>query len=148
MLEFSCFRLLNVFSFIAKHPGKYWYDLNKHDLHWNLSDNGWAKMAWSGLFAPWNQASGIFIHEMDKFEPAKVIKTLRKYPITSICAAPTLYRSLVVEQNIKDLKAIDDKSSSVHLRQCLSAGEPLNEEVINKWRDYTNISIREGKQLN
>ena len=105
-------------------------------------------MAWSGLFAPWSQASGIFIHEMDKFEPANVIKTLRKYPITSICAAPTLYRSLVVEQNIKDLKAIDDKSSSVHLRQCLSAGEPLNEEVINKWRDYTNISIREGKQLN
>ena len=101
-------------------------------------------MAWSGVFAPWSQAAGVFIHEMNKFETSKVIKTLREHPITSICAAPTLYRSLVVAKDIESLNPIQNKGGPLKLRQCLSAGEPLNEEVIKKWRDNTNITIREG----
>ena len=125
-------------------PGKYWYDFSKDDLHWNISDNGWAKMAWSGVFAPWSQAAGVFIHEMSKFETSKVIKTLRDHPITSICAAPTLYRSLVVAKDIESLNPSKHMEGSMKLRQCLSAGEPLNEEVIKKWRNNTNLTIREG----
>ena len=124
--------------------GKYWYNLKKDDLHWNLSDNGWAKMAWSGVFGPWSQAAGVFIHEMTKFESPKIIETLIKHPITSICAAPTLYRSLVVAKDINKLHPSGEKQNSLQLRQCLSAGEPLNEEVIKKWNDITNIVIREG----
>ena len=124
--------------------GRYWYDFKPNDLHWNISDNGWAKMAWSGVFAPWSQAAGVFIHEMNKFETSKVIKTLREHPITSICAAPTLYRSLVVAKDIESLNPIQNKERSLKLRQCLSAGEPLNEEVIKKWGENTNLTIREG----
>ena len=124
--------------------GKYWYDFTPNDLHWNISDNGWAKMAWSGVFAPWSQAAGVFIHEMNKFETSKVIKTLREHPISSICAAPTLYRSLVVAKDIESLNPIQNKEGSLKLRQCLSAGEPLNEEVIKKWGENTNLTIREG----
>ena len=101
-------------------------------------------MAWSGVFAPWSQAAGVFIHEMNKFEPPKIIETLRKHPISSICAAPTLYRSLVVAKDIKNLNPSECKANSLSLRQCLSAGEPLNDEVIKKWKDNTNIVIREG----
>ena len=119
--------------------------MTKDDLHWNLSDNGWAKMAWSGVFAPWSQAAGVFIHEISKFESPKIIETLTKYPITSICAAPTLYRSLVVAKDIHKLHPSGEaNSSSSCLRQCLSAGEPLNEEVIKKWKDSTKLFIREG----
>ena len=101
-------------------------------------------MAWSGVFAPWSQAAGVFIHEMSKFETSKVIKTLREHPITSICAAPTLYRSLVVAKDIESLNPSHNMGGSMKLRQCLSAGEPLNEEVIKKWRNNTNLAIREG----
>ena len=101
-------------------------------------------MAWSGVFAPWSQAAGVFIHEMNKFETSKVIKTLREHPITSICAAPTLYRSLVVAKDIERLNPSQNMEGSMTLRQCLSAGEPLNEEVIKKWRNNTNLTIREG----
>ena len=118
--------------------------MTKDDLHWNISDNGWAKMAWSGVFAPWSQAAGVFIHEMNKFEAPTIIETLTKYPITSICAAPTLYRSLVVAKDINNLNPSGKATNSSCLRQCLSAGEPLNEEVIKKWRENTNILIREG----
>ena len=127
--------------------GRYWYDFKPNDLHWNISDNGWAKMAWSGVFAPWSQAAGVFIHEMNKFETSKVIKTLREHPITSICAAPTLYRSLVVAKDIESLNPSQNMEGSMKLRQCLSAGEPLNEEVIKKWRNNTNLTIREGIQI-
>ena len=109
-------------------------------------------MAWSGVFAPWSQASGVFIHEMNKFESPKIIETLTKHPITSICAAPTLYRSLVVAKDINKLRRTEksvphpsgNEQNSLQLRQCLSAGEPLNEKVIRKWNDITNIVIREG----
>ena len=101
-------------------------------------------MAWSGVFAPWSQAAGIFIHEMSKFETSKVIKTLREHPITSICASPTLYRSLVVAKDVESLNPIQNKEGSLKLRQCLSAGEPLNEEVIKKWGENTHLTIREG----
>ena len=124
--------------------GKYWYDFTNEDLHWNISDNGWAKMAWSGVFAPWSQAAGVFIHAMNKFDTSKVIDTMTKHPITSICAAPTLYRSLIVAKDITKLTPMAKKESSMKLRQCLSAGEPLNDEVINKWKNITNITIREG----
>ena len=96
------------------------------------------------MFAPWSQAAGVFIHEMNKFETSKGIKTLREHPITSICAAPTLYRSLVVAKDIESLNPSQNMEGSMKLRQCLSAGEPLNEEVIKKWRNNTNLTIREG----
>ena len=96
------------------------------------------------MFAPWSQAAGVFIHEMSKFETSKVIKTLRDHPITSICAAPTLYRSLVVAKDIETLNPIQNMGGCLKLRQCLSAGEPLNEEVIKKWGENTSITIREG----
>ena len=101
-------------------------------------------MAWSGVFAPWSQAAGVFIHAMNKFDSSKVIDTLTKHPITSICAAPTLYRSLVVAKDITELSPTANGDSSLKLRQCLSAGEPLNDEVINKWKNITDITIREG----
>ena len=115
--------------------GKYWLDLKPSDLHWNISDTGWAKSAWSNLFAPWSQGAGVFIHDMPRFEVEDVIKVLQEVPITTLCAPPTLYRSLIKSDNVKDFKS---------LNHCVSAGEPLNEEVIKTWHDKTGLWIREG----
>ncbi|KAK2180218.1 hypothetical protein NP493_453g02008 [Ridgeia piscesae] len=113
--------------------GKYWLDLTPSDVHWNLSDTGWAKSAWSSVFAPWIQGACVFVHHTPKFNPERVLET---YPISTFCAAPTAYRMLVLENLTKyNLSSI---------RHCVSGGEPLNPEVIDQWLDATGTEIREG----
>src|SRR5205814_6267583 len=61
--------------------GKYWLDLRSDDVHWNLSDTGWAKAAWSSLFAPWHMGACIFVVDArGKFDPAATLRTLAAYP--------------------------------------------------------------------
>ncbi|MCA9076686.1 MAG: AMP-binding protein [Planctomycetaceae bacterium] len=117
--------------------GRYWLDLHPDDLHWNVSDTGWAKAAWSSLFGPWIQGAGLFVqHSPGRFDPGDVIRMLNKFPITTMCAAPTIFRLLVQE----DLSQLKPKV----LRHCVAAGEPLNPEVISTWKKATGITIRDG----
>ncbi|WP_165876253.1 AMP-binding protein [Heliophilum fasciatum] len=116
--------------------GKYWLDLTPDDLHWNLSDTGWAKAAWSSLFGPWICGAALFIHHNDRFDPKQTLEFMGKYPITTFCGAPTIYRMLVLE----DLKAYTFPT----LRHCVGAGEPLNPEVISVWQEATGLTIRDG----
>lgn len=117
--------------------GKYWLDLGKDDLHWNVSDTGWGKAAWSSLFGPWNMGATLFVHDgRGKYNPRETLEFLQRYPITTFCAAPTIYRLLVLE-DLKDY-------AFPHLRSCTGAGEPLNPEVINIWQAATGLAIRDG----
>jgi len=121
--------------------GKYWLDLHEGDLLWNLSETGWAKFAWSNLFGPWSQGAAMFIHDArGKFNPIETLKMLNKYPITTLCAPPTAYRMLVLDEPMKYMKANPPKA----LRHCVGAGEPLNPEVIKVWEDETGMTIRDG----
>ena len=117
--------------------GKYWLDLKPDDLHWNLSDTGWAKAAWSSLFGPWNMGAALFVHDgRGKYNPRETLELLARHPITTFCAAPTIYRLLVLE----DLAAY----RFAQLRSCTGAGEPLNPEVIEVWQRATGLTIRDG----
>jgi acyl-coenzyme A synthetase/AMP-(fatty) acid ligase len=117
--------------------GRFWLDLREEDLHWNVSDTGWAKAAWSSLFGPWNCGANLFVqHTAGKFQPADVLTCLAQYPITTLCAAPTIYRWLVQ----LDL----EKFRPMALRHCVAAGEPLNPEVIAVWKKATGLTIRDG----
>jgi acyl-coenzyme A synthetase/AMP-(fatty) acid ligase len=116
--------------------GHYWLDLRPDDLHWNMSDTGWAKAAWSSYFGPWTCGAALFVHHTDTFEPKRMLDVLAKYPITTFCGAPTIYRMLVLE----DLTAW----KFPHLRHCVGAGEPLNPEVIETWQHATGLVIRDG----
>ncbi len=117
--------------------GKYWLDLQPGDLHWNAADNGWAKAAWSSLFGPWNMGAALFVQDSrGKFNPTETLELLARYPITTFCAPPTVYRTLVLE----DLGRYQFPA----LRWCVGAGEPLNPEVIDTWREATGLTIRDG----
>jgi acyl-coenzyme A synthetase/AMP-(fatty) acid ligase len=116
--------------------GKFWLDLKPEDLHWNISDNGWAKAAWSSYFGPWYCGAAVFVHHTNRFDPKKTLDLLQRYPVTTMCGAPTLYRMLVLE----DLTRYRFPS----LRHCVSAGEPLNPQVIEKWGRFSGITIRDG----
>lgn len=117
--------------------GAEWLCCKPHDVHWNLADTGWAKAAWSSLFGPWHMGACIFsMDARGKFDPAAALRTLARYPITTWCAPPTALRLIVRE----DLAAF----RFPHLRHCVSAGEPLNPEVIETWKAATGLTIYEG----
>ncbi|MBI3896001.1 MAG: AMP-binding protein [Acidobacteria bacterium] len=117
--------------------GRFWLDLRPEDLHWNLSDTGWAKAAWSSFFGPWSQGACVFVAQMTgKFQPAPMLRMLQKYPITTLCAPPTAYR-VIVQENLRDYRF-------PRLRHCVSAGEPLNPEVIETWKQATGLTIYDG----
>jgi acetyl-CoA synthetase/medium-chain acyl-CoA synthetase len=117
--------------------GELWLDLKPGDVHWNLSDTGWAKAAWSSFFAPWQMGACVFaLDARGKFDAQLVLETLRRYPITTWCAPPTALR-LIVREDLSRWKF-------PHLRHCVSAGEPLNPEVIATWKAGTGLTIYEG----
>lgn len=116
--------------------GKFWLRAGGGDLVWNVSDTGWAKGAWSSLFAPWLCGAGIFALHAPAVDPETMLAVLEKYPINILCAPPTSYRMLV--------KQPLDGRKFKSLRHCVSAGEPLNPEVIDVWRDKTGLQICEG----
>jgi len=121
--------------------GRYWLDLHEDDLVWNLSEMGWAKAAYSNLFGPWIMGAAMFIQDArGKFNALETLEMLHKYPITTLCAPPTAYRIMVLDEPMAYLKANPPKA----LRYCTGAGEPLNPEVIKIWRDVTGMTIRDG----
>jgi acyl-coenzyme A synthetase/AMP-(fatty) acid ligase len=121
--------------------GKYWLDLHEDDLHWNLSEMGWAKAAWSNLFGPWIMGAAMFIQDArGKFNAIETLEMLNKYPITTLCAPPTAYRMLVLDEPMVYMKAHPPRA----LRHCVGAGEPLNPEVIKVWEEATGMTIRDG----
>ncbi len=117
--------------------GKYWLDLRPTDLHWNLSDTGWAKAAYSNLFGPWHMGAALLIvDDRGKFDAKRCLTLLEKYEVTTFCAPPTVYRMMVLE----DLRQFSLRK----LRHCVGAGEPLNPEVIEAWRAGTGLTIYDG----
>ncbi len=121
--------------------GKYWLDLHDNDLIWNLSETGWAKFSWSNLFGPWSQGAAMFVQDArGKFSAIETLEMLHTYPITTLCAPPTAYRMMVLDEPMAYLRANPPKA----LRHCTGAGEPLNPEVIKVWQDATGMTIRDG----
>jgi acetyl-CoA synthetase len=113
----------------------YWTGLRPGDLHWNISSPGWGKHAWSSFFAPWNAGACVFIFNMARFDARRCLQMLVDKQLTSLCAPPTVWRMLIQEP-LADYK--------VALREALSAGEPLNPEVIEQVRAAWGVTIRDG----
>jgi len=113
----------------------YWIGLKPGDVHWNISSPGWAKHAWSCLFAPWNAGATIFIYNYARFNAPDALDMLVRNKVSSLCAPPTVWRMLMQQ----DLAAY--KTS---LRELVGAGEPLNPEVIDIVRRAWGITIRDG----
>ena len=117
--------------------GSFWLDLKPGDVHWNISDLGWGKAAWSSFFGPWQMGACVFaLDAAGKFDPVLTLDTLSRFPITTWCAPPTALR-LLVRQDLSRWRF-------PHLRHCVTAGEPLNPEVLHLWRAATGLTLHEG----
>ncbi len=117
--------------------GALWLDLKPGDVHWNISDLGWGKAAWSSFFGPWQMGACVFaLDARARFDPVQTLHTLAHFPITTWCAPPTALR-LIVRERL-------DRWRFPHLRHCVTAGEPLNPEVLKLWREATGLTLCEG----
>ena len=93
--------------------GRYWLDNRPTDLHWTLSDTGWAQAAWTHFYAPWNMGAAIFVWDMrGRFDASDTLKMLEKFPITTFFAPPTAYRMMVLE-NLDELKVFYNTANRI-----------------------------------
>ncbi len=113
----------------------YWIGLRPGDVHLNISSPGWAKHAWSNLFAPWNAEATVFVHNYTRFDAARLMAEMDRCGVTSFCAPPTVWRMLIQA----DLGALRTPP-----REAVAAGEPLNPEVIETVRRAWGVTIRDG----
>ena len=116
---------------------RFWHDVRSNDLHFTVSDTGWAKSAWGKLLGQWVEGAAVFVYDYrNKFNATELLPIIEKYGITTFCAPPTIYRMLIMA----DLRKYDFSE----LRHCVSAGELINPEVIKAWKDATGLEIYEG----
>jgi acetyl-CoA synthetase len=113
----------------------YWIGIQESDIHQNISSPGWAKHAWSCVFAPWNAGATSFVYEAPRFRPANALRTLHEVGVTTLCAPPTVWRMLIRDELGARPQA---------LRELASAGEPLNPEVIEQVDKAWGLVIRDG----
>jgi len=107
--------------------------LTKCDLHWTVSETGWAKAAWGKLFGQMLVGAAVIQWETPgRFDADGLLRAMEKYGVTTFCAPPTVYRMLI---------QMDLSKYKLKLRHCMSAGEPLNPEVIRIWKDAFGLDI-------
>lgn len=114
----------------------YWVGLKPGDVHLNISSPGWAKHAWSNLFAPWNAEATVFIHNYTRFDAGLTsMAEMDRAGVTTFCAPPTVWRMLI-QADLTQLRTPP--------REAVAAGEPLNPEVIEQVRRAWGVTIRDG----
>ncbi|MFJ5530533.1 AMP-binding protein [Streptomyces sp. NPDC093261] len=113
----------------------YWVGLRPGDVHLNISSPGWAKHAWSNLFAPWNAEATVFLHNYTRFDAARLMAEMDRAGVTTFCAPPTVWRMLI-QADLTQLRTPP--------REAVAAGEPLNPEVIEQVRRAWGVTIRDG----
>ena len=113
----------------------YWMGLKPGDIHLNISSPGWAKHAWSNFFAPWLAGATVLVFNFARFDAGALLDVLQRAEVSTFCAPPTVWRMLI---------QADLASAHVVVREALSAGEPLNPEVIEQVQRAWGVTIRDG----
>lgn len=112
-----------------------WLGVRPGDIHSVISAPGWAKHAWSSFFGPWNVGATVYVANYGKFKAERIIAELDRVGVTSFCAPPTVWRMLIQS---------DLGSKPSELREVVSAGEPLNPEVISRIEQGWGLVLRDG----
>ena len=115
---------------------KYWHCCERDGLHLTISDTGWGKSLWGKLYGQWLCEGAVFVYDFDRFDENDILPMFAQYNITTFCAPPTMLRMLIRG----DLSKFD--LSSIH--HMTTAGEALNPEVFNKFKEATGLEIMEG----
>ena len=123
------------YTYTQRYTSRFWHGVREGERLWTTSDTGWAKAAYGVIFGPWSEGAEVVLFH-GRFEPEAELDFLMEIDPHVFCAPPTEFRMLVKE----DLSRVRFE----RLRECVSAGEPLNPEVIRAWQDATGLTIRDG----
>lgn len=115
---------------------RYWHNADPNGIHFTISDTGWGKALWGKLYGQWLCESCVFAYDFDKFDAEDLLPLFKKYGITTFCAPPTMFRFFI--------KAGIENYDLSSLKHVTIAGEALNPEVFNKFKEYTGLSLMEG----
>ncbi|MBQ2715285.1 MAG: AMP-binding protein [Clostridia bacterium] len=115
---------------------KHWHNVDPNGLHFTISDTGWGKALWGKLYGQWLCEAATFTYDFDRFHSEDILPMFAKYNITTFCAPPTMYRFFIKE----DLSKYDLSS----IKYATTAGEALNPEVFNRFKEATGLTIMEG----
>ena len=129
--------VLHTHSYPAAHylTGFFAHDDKPTDLDYTITETGWAKSSWA-TWGQWICGAALFQHDArGKFDADLTLRLIEKYGVTVLCAPPTVYRLMVLE----DLSKYDLRL----LRHTVGAGEPLNPEVIRVWKENTGLDIHD-----
>ncbi|HVA80858.1 MAG TPA: AMP-binding protein, partial [Candidatus Binataceae bacterium] len=125
----------HAYTWSHQYTGRNWLDVAAGGVHWTTSDTGWAKAAYGVLFGPWMNGVTTFMYN-GRFDPKRELELLARYGVTTFCAPPTEYRMLIKEDLSRD--------RFPKLKHCTGAGEPLNPEVIEIWKERLGLTIHDG----
>ncbi|MEB3102114.1 acyl-CoA synthetase MbcS [Ferviditalea candida] len=115
---------------------KLWLGVEENDVVWATAGPGWAKWNWSPFLAALGSGAASFSYQ-GKFDAPKYLSLLEKYEVNVLCCTPTEYRLMAKFEGLERFKLQS-------LRNAVSAGEPLNQQVIDTFRHYFNLEVRDG----
>jgi acetyl-CoA synthetase len=114
----------------------HWMCIDEGDTVWATAGPGWQKWLWSPFLSVLGSGATGFVYN-GKYEPKKYLQLLQDYDVNVLCCTPTEYRIMAKVDNLHEYQLSN-------LRSAVSAGEPLNREVIDTFRKYFNIDVRDG----
>ncbi len=115
---------------------EYWLGVKENDIVWATAAPGWQKWIWSPFLAVLGSGATAFVHK-GNFDPKVYLQLLQDNKINVLCCTPTEYRLMA---KVDQLEQYDLSS----VKSAVSAGEPLNSEVINKFLDVFSLQVRDG----
>ncbi|HTK24130.1 MAG TPA: AMP-binding protein [Gaiella sp.] len=126
----------HAYTWALHSQAEHWLGAHEQDVVWCTAGTGWAKSIWNVLVGPWSCGSEVVLHQ-GAFDPEDRLGLMQRLGVTVLCQSPTEYRML----------AKLDGLASAHLprlRHAVSAGEPLNPEVIERFQDALGITVHDG----
>ena len=114
---------------------EHWFGAREGDLCWCTAASGWSKSARNVFIAPWLRGATALLEDV-RFDPEQRLETIEREGVRVLCMAPTEYRAVAKRAELRPLPS---------LRHAVAAGEPLNPEVVEAWREGTGVEVHDGE---